>query len=187
MTKDELVQLIKGHPEVKFISLMGIDLSGNDTDEKIPIKNFLSNTDEFLSGAVQTDGSSVVMPGIATLNNGKVDIVADLNSNWYVDYNFEHIDGNIDKPVGTLRIPSFLYHNGIAVDSRSILKRAIINFSDSLLAIIKENPDLLEGTTIKSEDINEIILTSATELEFWVKTPNDKADIEALSASQVLH
>lgn len=187
MTKDELVQLIKGHPEVKFISLMGIDLSGNDTDEKIPIKNFLSNTDEFLSGAVQTDGSSVVMPGIATLNNGKVDIVADLNSNWYVDYNFEHIDGNIDKPVGTLRIPSFLHHNGIAVDSRSILKRAIINFSDSLLAIIKENPDLLEGTTIKSEDINEIILTSATELEFWVKTPNDKADIEALSASQVLH
>lgn len=187
MTKDELVQLIKDHPEVKFISLMGIDLSGNDTDEKIPIKNFLSNTDEFLSGAVQTDGSSVVMPGIATLNNGKVDIVADLNSNWYVDYNFEHIDGNINKPVGTLRIPSFLYHNEIAVDSRSILKRAIINFSDSLLAIIKENPDLLEGTAIKSEDINEIILTSATELEFWVKTPNDKADIEALSASQVLH
>ncbi|MGK0468810.1 glutamine synthetase, partial [Clostridium sp.] len=36
------------------------------------------------------------------------------------------------------------------------------------------------------EDIDEIVLTSATELEFWVKTPNDRAHIEELSTSQVL-
>lgn len=29
-------------------------------------------------------------------------------------------------------------------------------------------------------------MTSATELEFWVMTPNDKADVEALTASQEL-
>lgn len=185
-SRNELVQLIKSHPEIKFISLMGIDLSGNDTDVKIPITNFLNNVDEFLSGGVQTDGSSVVLPGIATLSNGKVDIVADLDSNWFVDYNFEHIDSAIDKPVGTLRIPSFLYHNEKAVDSRSVLKRAISSFCNSLLQLIKNNPTLLEGTSIKLEQIDKIVLTSATELEFWVKTPNDDADVEALSASQVL-
>lgn len=186
ISRNQLIELIKNHPEIKFISLMGIDLSGNDTDVKIPIKNFISNCDEFLSGGVQTDGSSVVLPGIATLNNGKVDIIADLNSNWYVDYNFEHIDSNIDKPVGTLRIPSFLYHNGKAVDSRSILNKAINSFSTTLLQLIKDNPSLLDDTNIKPELIDKIILTSATELEFWVKTPNDAADVEALSASQVL-
>jgi glutamine synthetase len=31
-----------------------------------------------------------------------------------------------------------------------------------------------------------VVLTTATELEFWVKTPNKEADIEALSASQDL-
>lgn len=186
-SKEELINLIKSHPEIKFLSLMGIDLSGNDTDVKIPIKNFLNNADEFLSGGIQTDGSSVVLPGIATLNNAKVDIVADLNSNWFVDYNFEHLDSTIDKPIGTLRIPSFLYHNDNAVDSRSVLQRAIESFCETLLELIKDNPSLLDGTGIKSEEVDRIILTSATELEFWVKTPNDDADVEALSASQVLH
>lgn len=186
LTRDELIGLVKNHPEIKFISLMGIDLSGNDTDEKIPIDNFLCDTDEFLSGAVQTDGSSVVIPGIATLSNGKVDFVADLNSNWYVDYNFEHLDGSTNKPVGTLRIPSFLHHSGKAVDSRSVLKRAVDCFVNSLSQIIRNYPALLDGTGIIPEDIDNIILTAASELEFWVKTPNDIADIEALSASQVL-
>jgi len=187
LTKEELINLIKSHPEIKFLSLMGIDLSGNDTDEKIPIKNFLDNADEFLSGGIQTDGSSVVLPGIATLNNAKVDIVADLESNWFVDYNFEFLDSTLGKPVGTLRIPSFLYHSGKAVDSRSILKRAVDTFCNRLMKLIKENPNLLEGTGIEPEKIDEIILTSATELEFWVKTPNEDADVEALSASQILH
>lgn len=186
LTKEELINLIQNHPEIKFLSLMGIDLSGNDTDVKIPIKNFLDNPDEFLSGGVQTDGSSVVLPGIASLNNAKVDIVADLESNWFVDYNFEHIDSTIDKPVGTLRIPSFLYHNEKAVDSRSVLRRAVHSFCDTLLKLIKENPHILEGTGIDSEKIDKVVLTSGTELEFWVRTPNDAADVEALSTSQVL-
>ena len=28
------------HPEIKFVSLMGVDFAGNDTDEKIPMKIF---------------------------------------------------------------------------------------------------------------------------------------------------
>ena len=57
--------------------MVGIDLSGNDTDEKIPVKVFLDDINAFLNGAaVQTDGSSVVLPGIATLNNAKVDMIS---------------------------------------------------------------------------------------------------------------
>ena len=37
---------------------------------------------------------------------------------------------------------------------------------------------------IKFEDIKEITTTSATELEFWVQTPNEKAHIEELSTSE---
>ena len=40
---------------------------------------------------------------------------------------------------------------------------------------------------IKKDDISEIVITSATELEFWVKTPNSDAELEELSTSQVLH
>ena len=68
---------------------------GNDTDEKIPISDFNYNLENYLAGhAVQTDGSSVVLPGIATLNDGKVDLIPDPNVIWYIDYNYEHIDPN---------------------------------------------------------------------------------------------
>jgi glutamine synthetase len=182
----ELIKLLSKHPEVKFVSLAGVDLTGNTTDERIPIDMFLEDIDEFLNGSVQTDGSSVVLPGIATLNNGKVDLVADTSSNWYIDYNFEHFDHITGKPIGTLRIPSFLSHNDIYVDSRSILKKAEETFKFDLLKLLKENPALLEQYNISSSDLQSIVMTAATELEFWVKTPNDDADIEALSASQEL-
>ena len=68
---------LEAHPEVRFVSLTGVDLGGNDTDEKIPVGHFLAHAGEYLAGGVQTDGSSVVLPGIATLNDGKVDLVAD--------------------------------------------------------------------------------------------------------------
>ncbi|MHB8962073.1 MAG: glutamine synthetase, partial [Saccharofermentanales bacterium] len=74
---DVIKQRLMSHPEIRFVSLVGIDLSGNDTDERIPVRLFLDNIDEFLNGAIQTDGSSVVLPGIATLNDGKVDFIAD--------------------------------------------------------------------------------------------------------------
>ena len=59
-------------------------------------------------------------------------------------------------------------------------------FKTTLLNLFKEYPSSLASFNFAYEDIDEIILTSATELEFWVKTPNDKADIEELSTSQVL-
>lgn len=182
----ELIKLLTKHPEIKFVSLAGVDLTGNTTDERIPIDLFLEDIDEFLNGSVQTDGSSVVLPGIATLNNGKVDLVADIGSNWYIDYNFEHFDHITGKPIGTVRIPSFLSHNNTFVDSRSILKNAANNFKAGILSTLEQYPAILEQYNLKFEDISDIILTAATELEFWVKTPNDSADIEALSASQEL-
>jgi len=186
LDKASLTSLLTSHPEVKFVSLFGIDLAGNDTDEKIPVRNFLEDIYDFLNGVVQTDGSSVVLPGIATLNNGKVDIIADTTTNWYIDYNYEHMDPDTGKPVGTLRIPSFLQHNGEMVDSRSVLKRAVNNFKQSLMELFKQYPHVTHELGFNSDDISDIILTSATELEFWVKTPNDKADVEELSTSQVL-
>ncbi len=76
-----------------------------------------------MSGGVQTDGSSVVLPGIATLNDGKVDLVADHGVRWYIDHNAENIDRATGLPVGTLRIPSFLKHRDRFIDSRAILHR----------------------------------------------------------------
>ncbi|MDU5106653.1 MULTISPECIES: glutamine synthetase [unclassified Clostridium] len=185
--KDDLFTIFNEHPEIKFVSIVGIDLSGNDTDEKIPARLFLDDIDSFLNGvAIQTDGSSVVLPGIATLNDAKVDMVADLNANWFVDYNYDHIDSLTNKPIGTLRIPSFLIHNNKPVCSRNILHSAINTFKSTLLDIFKSKPETLKPFKITYDDIDEIVITSATELEFWVKTPNEEAHIEELSTSQVL-
>ena len=185
--KEELIKILNDHPEIKFVSIVGIDLSGNDTDEKIPVKLFLDDIDTFLNGvAIQTDGSSVVLPGIATLNDAKVDMIADLNANWFVDYNYDHIDFSTNKPIGTLRIPSFLIHNNKPVCSRNILNSAINTFKSTLLDIFKNKPETLKPFGINFDDIAEIVITSATELEFWVKTPNEVAHIEELSTSEVM-
>ena len=184
---EDLKEILNNHPEIKFASLVGIDLSGNDTDEKIPVNLFLDDIESFLKGvAVQTDGSSVVLPGIATLDNAKVDMVTDLNCNWFVDYNYDLIDPETNKPVGTLRIPCFLYHDNKAVDSRHILTSAVSTFKENLMTIFTDHPETLKTFNITANDIDEIVITSATELEFWVKTPNDDAEVEELSTSQVL-
>ncbi|SKA88890.1 glutamine synthetase [Clostridium sp. USBA 49] len=186
-SEEALKRLHEKHPEIKFVSLVAIDLAGHDTDEKIPMKVFLEDIKTFLNGAVQTDGSSVVLPGIASLNNAKVDIVADLDVNWFVDYNYEFIDSETNKPIGTLRIPSFLYHEGKAVDSRYILKNSINYFKSTLLDLFKKYPESLKVYGINYEDIADLVPTSATELEFWVKTPNEEAVVEELTTSQGLH
>ncbi|HZK87863.1 MAG TPA: hypothetical protein VFC27_01815, partial [Anaerovoracaceae bacterium] len=182
--KDTLIK----HSEVKFVSLVGIDIGGQDTDEKIPVKLFLDNIEKFLNQGVQTDGSSVVLPVIADLNNAKVDIIPDADVNWYVDYNFANKDITTGLPVGTLRIPSSLVHNdAMEVGSRFILKEAVKNAKAELKELIKENSYVLKYLDVdNAEDIEEIILTCATELEFWVKTPDDKADREQLSTAQIL-
>lgn len=187
-TKENIKAILKSHSEIKFVSFVGVDLSGNDTDEKIPVSLFLDDLESFINGvAVQTDGSSVVLPGIATLNNAKVDMIADLNAKWFVDYNYDFMDQETQKPIGTLRIPCFLYHDNKAVDSRNILSSSIETFKGNLWNIFDNHPEVLAGYNIFRDDVEEIIVTSATELEFWVKTPNDVAEIEQLSTSQELH
>lgn len=182
--KEKIEQMLRDHPEIKFVSLMGIDLAGNDTDEKIPIRLFLKDLDDFYAGrAVQTDGSSVVLPGIATLNNAKVDMPIDPSVNWFVDYNAENLED--DLPIGTLRIPAFLIHEGKRVDSRAILKDTLDFVREKLLDLFKSHPNISE-LDIDGNEIRDIVFTSATELEFWVKTPLEEAAIEELSASQVM-
>lgn len=186
--KKDLIDIFTDHSEIKFVSFVGVDLSGNDTDEKIPVKVFLDDIESFLHGvAIQTDGSSVVLPGIATLNDAKVDMITDLNCNWFIDYNYDHIDSVSGNPIGTLRIPSFLLHNNKPVCSRNILTSSIDTFKTNILKVFKNKPETLKAFGITFDEIDEIVITSASELEFWVKTPNDIAPIEELSTSEVLH
>lgn len=186
-TNEELVEILKNHPEIKFVSLVGIDLAGNDTDEKIPMRVFLKDMDDFFAGsAVQTDGSSVVLTGIATLNNAKVDMPADRNVNWFVDYNFEHYDEETGKPVGTLRIPAFLVHEGKRVDSRAILADSLKFVKAELITLLKQNPNISGLSHLNPEEIEDIVFTSGTELEFWVRTPVGETEVAELRASQTL-
>lgn len=185
---EAIYKILRAHPEVKFVSLVGIDIGGLDTDEKIPVEEFLKDTEKFLRTGVQTDGSSVVLPKIAKLNNAKVDIIPDTTVNWFVDHNFNYPDPETGLPMGTLRIPSTLVHNDSArVGSRVILRDAIYNFKNDLMEILRNNPYVFEYLSFDSVDeIDELVITAATELEFWVKTPDDDADREQLSTAQML-
>lgn len=186
-SKEEVLKILDAHAEIKFVSLVGVDLAGNDTDEKIPIKIFIKDFEDFFAGrAVQTDGSSVVLTGIATLNDARVDMVADADVNWFIDYNFEHIDEVTGKPVGTLRIPAFLVYNGKKVDSRAILADSLTFVKTELMSLLKKYPSVAGLGHLKIDEIEDIIFTAGTELEFWVKTPTNKADVAELSASQVM-
>ncbi len=186
----EVTALLKDHPEVQYASFVGIDIGGHDTDEKIPIAVFLRDMADLMENGVQTDGSSVALPGIASLGNAKVDIIPDTSVNWYVDYNFGNLCAKLGGlPVGTLRIPSILVHNGdYHCDSRSILKRAAAYLKDAVMEELRQHPyvfDHIQGAE-SAGDIDQLILTSATELEFWVKTPDDKGDREQLFTAQTL-
>jgi glutamine synthetase len=177
---------LEAHPEVRFVSLTGVDFGGNDTDEKIPTKHFLADVDQFLTGGVQTDGSSVVLPGIATLNDGKVDLIADPTVNWFVDYNEEFRDPTLDLPVGTLRIPCFLKHRDACIDSRAILRRAMDSVEKRLIALLTAHPSVAQASGIAPAEVKRVELLAATELEMWVRTPGASVATEKLSVSQVL-
>lgn len=186
-SKETILDTLKAHPEIKFVSLVGIDLAGNDTDEKIPMHVFLKDIEDFYAGtAVQTDGSSVVLTGIAVLNNAKVDMPIDPSVNWFVDYNMEHYDEETEKPVGTLRIPAFLVHESKRVDSRAVLAETLTYVKAELLKLFQDHPKVSGLEHIDGKDVEDILFTSATELEFWVKTPLSEADIIEMSASQVM-
>lgn len=185
---EDIRKALQEHPEVKFVSLVGIDVGGHDTDEKIPVEEFLKDIETFLKTGVQTDGSSVVLPKIAKLNNAKVDIIPDVTANWFVDHNFNYPDTYTGLPVGTLRIPSSLVHNDSErVGSRVILRDAVYNFKEDLMQLLRDKPYVFDYIDIDNvDDIEEIVITAATELEFWVKTPDDDADREQLSTAQML-
>lgn len=189
-TKDEdIIKTLRKHTEVKFVSFRGVDLAGHVIDENIPIKAFIKDFSKLMESGVQTDGSSVALPLIAELSNARVDILPDRAVNWYVEYNYYNMDYKTNLPVGTLRIPSFLRHNGdMLVGPRIFLKRQIERFKEGLIDILQKNPYVFEhlGGISDVSEIEELNLTSATELEFWVKTPSDKADRAQLSASQEL-
>ena len=185
---DRIKTILNEHPEVQFVSLVGIDIGGHGTDEKIPVRAFIKDIDKFLTEGVQTDGSSVVLPKIADLNNAKVDIIPDLDVNWYVDYNFDHVPQSLGFPVGSLRIPSYLRHNDtFEVGSRVVLRDAVADFKKELMDLLKANPYVFEYMDLDSADeIEDLIVTSATELEFWVKTPDEQSDREQLTTAQEL-
>jgi len=185
--KETLTKLLNAHPCIQFVSFGALDLRGNNTDERIPISFFIEDMDNFLTDGVQTDGSSVMLHEIATLNNAKVDLRPDLDVTWFIDYNYEHLDEETGLPIGTLRIPAFLEHNSKMVDSRSVLKRTVEHFESEIKELFRIHPELLKEFNIPSfDEIEKVNLTAATELEFWVRTPQDKADEEKLSTSQIL-
>ena len=45
MSRKELITTLQKRPEIKFVSLAGVDLAGNITDEKIPVELFFENID----------------------------------------------------------------------------------------------------------------------------------------------
>ena len=183
---ENLTKILCEHNEIQFVSFMGVDIGGNGTDEKIPVKLFIKDMEEMLKFGIQTDGSSVELQGIVGLSDARVDLLPDCDCTWFVDYNYEYYNDENGLPVGTLKIPSFIIHKDKLVCSRSILKRAEAHFKNEINNVLKNTPHIAESLGFKYDDIDEVVLTAATELEMWVKTPEQSADFEELHASQVL-
>lgn len=182
---DGLKEFILRNPNIRFVSLAGVDFLGNDTDERIPIEYFLKNMEEIFSGGVQTDGSSVNLEGIASLNDGKVDFVIDFDRRWTIDYNHEYYLGD-DKPVATIRIPIYFRHNGEYYCSRSVLKNTVEFVQHEIMLLVKKDKSFLKKHKISAADIAEVYLTLGTELEFWVRTPASLVSSEELAVAQML-
>lgn len=185
--KKDLLKILKKHPEIKFASFVAVDLMGKDTDEKIPIEYFIKNMEELIKGGIQTDGSSVNLGNMATLSDARVDLIPDNTVDWYVDYNYENIDFKTHLPTGTLRIWSYLLHNGEYIDSRYILKKSLEDLKKYLMEKINNSQNLLNTYGIgKIENIDDLQFMLGTELEFWVRTPYDSINIRELVLSQSL-
>ena len=82
--------------------------------------------------------------------------------------------------------PAISSHNGNFVDSRSILKNTLSYVEKEILELFKKHPHIAGLEHVNPEEIENLIFTSATELEFWVKSPREDAPIEALSSSQMM-
>ena len=185
--KKGLLKILKKHKEIKFVSFVAVDLMGKDTDEKIPVEYFIKNMDELINGGIQTDGSSVDLGNIATLSDARVDLIPDKSVDWYVDYNYENIDPKTHLPTGTLRIWSYLLHNGNYIDSRHILKTSLTNLKEYLVEKVNNDKELLNYYGIERiNSYDDIQFMLGTELEFWVRTPYDSINIHELVLSQSL-
>ena len=160
-SEDDLRKVLLDHPEIRFVSFVGLDIAGNDTDERIPVERFLCDIKGMLEDGVSTDGSSVNLPKIAELNNGRVSMIPDTSVKWYLDYNYENIDLKTGLPIGTLRIPAFLVHNDKhEVGSRVILRDATEKLKSELISLIKRYPYCLKESDGKltAGDIDEILI-----------------------------
>ncbi len=178
-------EFILKHPFIKFVSFFGIDFLGNDTDERIPIEYFLKNMESIFNGGIQTDGSSVNLPGIAELSDAKVEFIIDFESKWIIDYNFDFLDF-FGKPIGTIRIPVFFKHHDDFYCSRSVLKNSLDYVKKELLNIFQSNQKICEYYNVDFSEIKDIYFTLGTELEFWVRTPADVISVDELLVTQQL-
>ncbi len=61
----EITKILEEHPEVQFVSLVGIDIGGHDTDEKIPVKVFLEDIDKVLTCGYRPTAPALPCPKIA--------------------------------------------------------------------------------------------------------------------------
>jgi len=182
---DEIKKIILQNPQIEFLSLQSVDLGNNTTDEKIPVNSVIGDFHSFIKTGIQTDGSSVILPLIADINNARVDMIPDTNVKWIVDYNYANINETLNLPVGTLIIPAFLLHDNKFVCSRSVLKNSNIVLENTLKSIINNDKNLYDYLELDSP-IKNVDVTLATELEFWVNSPDNRADEEKLSTSQLL-
>ena len=71
-----------------------------------------------------------------------------------------------------------MHNEDFECGSRVVLRDALKYFRKRMLEELKENDYVypyMDGVS-SVEDIEELLLSSATELEFWVRTPDDKGD-----------
>ncbi|HQI03881.1 MAG TPA: glutamine synthetase [bacterium] len=181
---DTLKTYLNTNREIRFISLVGIDFLGNDTDERIPVEYFMKNMADIFSGGIQTDGSSVNLPGIATLNDAKIDFIIDTNAKWFIDHNFDQLSPE-GKPVATIRIPIFFKHHTKLVCSRSVLRNTVQYIKKEMISLFEKHGDLLPAG-VAASDIKDIEFTLGTELEFWVRSALDNVPARDLEVSQML-
>lgn len=183
--REELKEFILKHPYLRFVSLCGVDLLGNDTDERIPIEYFLGNLEDIFSGGVQTDGSSVNLPGIADLNDAKIDFVIDFDRKWFVDYNPDLLDAS-GRPTGTIRIPVYFRHHDRFYCSRSVLRDTLDHLRHELRTLVASDAGFLAAHGLAPDVIADIYFTLGTELEFWVSSPSPQVSQRELRVTQSL-
>lgn len=185
--KKELIELIERERQIKFVSLSAVNLGNNHTDEKIVISELTENYDNFMKRGIQTDGSSVFLPLIADINHAQVSLIPDKSVKWFVDYNYDHMDAETGRPIGTLVIPSFIEHCGKKVCSRAILKRTRDYYEAEFVRLFNEHEGLRASISLKpGRKITKATITAATELEFWVNTPENRPDRRSILTSQQL-